>query len=299
MTTPVDLLQTWVARQAGDAADWFADGMNGLTQGGPERALHIVLGFAPRRLGKADLQLSAADLAAADAAYPGWDPSGWSIDGAARVAALLAYKGNRPFAETFKDLRRTSDVAEMIALYRGLPLYPDADALHFEVGEGLRSNLKPVFEAIAHNNPFPRDHFDDHRWNHMVLKALFVGSELAPITGLDDRANPELARILRDYAHERWAADRPVSPELWRCVGPFADADALADLKRALDEGGAGRKGAALALAASPHPDAAALLQGTAEAAAIADGALTWATLTAETADTEKTPALPNQEAVR
>ena len=68
----------------------------------------------------------------------------------------------------------------------------------------------------------------------MVLKALFVETTLAPIVGLDERANPELARILRDYAHERWAAGRPVSPELWRCVGPFAtDAAALDDLDRA------------------------------------------------------------------
>ncbi|MEL7154934.1 MAG: EboA domain-containing protein, partial [Pseudomonadota bacterium] len=217
---PVDLLTGWVTRQSGEAADWYADAIDAM---GAERDLHIVLGLAPRRLGKADLELSDADLAAADAAYPSWNPSGWSVDGAARVAALLAFKGQRPFAEIFKDLRRTSDVAEMIALYRGLPLYPDPESLHFEVGEGLRSNLKPVFEAIAHNNPFPRDQFDDHRWNHMILKALFVGSELAPILGLDDRANPELARILLDYAAERGAAGREITPELWRPVVPFAD----------------------------------------------------------------------------
>ena len=220
---PVDLLCTWVGRQAGDEADWFADAIARMRAGAAERDLHIVLGLAPRRLGKADLELSEADRAAADAAYPGWDPSGWSVDGAARVAALLAYRGERPFAETFKDLRRTADAAETIALYRGLPLYPNPDSLHFEVGEGLRSNLKPVFEAIAHANPFPRDHFDEHRWNHMILKALFVGSALAPVTGLDERANPELARILIDYANERWAAGRPVTEELWRPVRPFAD----------------------------------------------------------------------------
>lgn len=220
--TPLELLTAWILRQAGEAGPWFSGALSGL-RNGQERDLHILLGLAPRRLGKADLDLDAADLAAADAAYPGWTPSGWSIDGAARVAALLAFPGTRPFAETFKDLRRTSDVAEMIALYRGLPLYPEPEALHFECGEGLRSNLKPVFEAIAHNNPFPRDHFDDHRWNHMILKALFVDSTLAPITGLDGRANPELARILIDYANERWAAGRPVTDELWRPVRPFAD----------------------------------------------------------------------------
>jgi hypothetical protein len=64
----------------------------------------------------------------------------------------------------------------------------------------------------------------------MVLKALFVGSTLGPIIGLDLRANAALARMLSDYAHERWSAGRPVSPELWRCVGPFASGPLLADL---------------------------------------------------------------------
>ena len=286
---PVDLLRQWVRRQAGDAANWFDDATGKMVA---ERDLHIVLGLSPRRLGKADLDLGPEDLDAADVAYPGWNPSGWSIDGAARVCALLSFKGQRPFADIFKDLRRTSDVAEMIALYRGLPLYPEPETPHFECGEGLRSNLKPVFEAIAHDNPFPRDHFDDHRWNHMVLKALFVGSLLAPITGLDERSNPELARILCDYAHERWAADRRVSPELWRCVGPFADAAALTDLKRAYAEDGLSAKGAALAMAAAGAFDGAG-------AADIASGVLTWDSLAEEILAQETTPALPNQEAVR
>lgn len=222
MAEPADLLRGWVMARAGKEAMWLGDTLANLADGAPEKALHVVLGLAPRRLGKADLALSPADLEAADAARPGWDPSDWSLDGAARVLALLVYRGARPFAETFKDLRRTSDAAEMIALYRGLPLYPEPEALDFEVGEGLRSNLRPVFEAIAHRNPWPRDHFDEHRWNHMILKALFVGARLAPIVGLEDRANPELARILCDYAEERWAAGRPVTPELWIPVRPFA-----------------------------------------------------------------------------
>lgn len=278
--TPAELLRAWVLRQAGDEADWVRESLATLERTGAERDLHIFLGLAPRRLGKADLELSAADLTAAEAARPGWDPRGWSIDGAARVLALLVAKGDRPFAERFKDLRRTADVAEMIALYRGLPLYPEPDALAFEVGEGLRSNIKAVFESIAHHNPYPRDHFDEHRWNHMILKALFVGSRLAPVEGLDERANAELARILREYAHERWAAGRPVTPELWRCVGPFAeDAGALADLERALGGTPTEARGAALALAASPAPQARDLLKSRPEAAQIETGALTWTTL--------------------
>ena len=275
--TPASLLSAWVAAQAPDKADWVSESLDVITSGGSERDLHIFLGMAPRKLGKADLALQSSDLATSHAARPDWNPSGWSIDGAARVLALLVCPNNRPFSERFKDLRRTSDLAEMIALYRGMPLYPEPETLAFEAGEALRSHIKAVFEAIAHNNPYPRDYFDEHRWNHMVLKALFVESRLAPIIGLDDRANPELARIMREYAHERWAAGRPVSPELWRCVGPFAeDAEALNDLERALGGTPPEARAAALALSASPSPDAAALLASSPEAARIANGSLSW-----------------------
>lgn len=68
----------------------------------------------------------------------------------------------------------------------------------------------------------------------MVLKALFIDTTLHPIVGPDERANSKLATLLCDYAHERWAAGRAVTPELWRCVGPHATTDALLkDLHRA------------------------------------------------------------------
>lgn len=260
--TTVRLLGEWLQRQLPkDHADWL-DGRIAAVREGADRDLHIALGLAPRKLGKADLALSAADLAAAGQARPGWDPRGWSVDQAGRILLLLESGGDdAAFAERFHDLCRSADPGEAVALYRGLPLYPGQAMLEPQAAEGVRTNMRAVFEAVAHRSPYPRERFDTHRWNHMVLKALFVGSTLHPIQGLDERANPELAQILVDYAHERWAASRQVSPELWRCVGPFAAEHGLADLARVVEQGDeTERMAAGLALAACPDAAAATLL---------------------------------------
>ncbi|HEX3208139.1 MAG TPA: EboA domain-containing protein [Geminicoccaceae bacterium] len=279
MPTPADLLTGWLRRQLpAAAADWLDQQLTRLGAAA-DRDLYVVLGLVPRRLGRDDLELTDADIAQAQAARPGWDPRGWSVDQAARVLVLLTAGGSgERFAARFVQLCRTADVAEAIAFYRGLPLYPDPSLLEAQAAEGTRSNMRAVFEAVAHRNPYPREQFSENRWNHMVLKALFVGSTLAPIQGLDQRANPALMRMLCDYAHERWAAGRPVSPELWRCVGAFADAEALADLQRVLATGAATeRRAAALALAACPDPQAKALLAAAPDlAAAIERGELGW-----------------------
>jgi hypothetical protein len=277
---PGELLRRWLDRQLPEAGSaWLAEQLGRRAGEVRDRDLYVALGLVPRKLGKADLDLSDADLQAALRARPGWDPRGWSVDQAARVRILLHAGGTgAKFAARFVQLCRTADVAEAIAFYRGLPLYPDPQLLEGQAAEGTRTNMRAVFEAVAHRSPYPREQFAENRWNHMVLKALFVGSALHPIQGLDARANPTLARMLCDYAHERWAAGRPVAPELWRCVGPYADAEALADLQRVLATGDATeRKAAVLALSASPDARARELLGVAADlAAAVAQGDLTW-----------------------
>jgi hypothetical protein len=277
---PKNLLQGWLARQLSELAlAWLGEQLERLSGDVRDRDLYVVLGLVPRKLGKADLELGDADLETAGKARPGWDPRGWSIDQGARILVLLHAGGSDArFVTRFGQLCRTADVAEAIAFYRGLPLYPDPPLLEAQAAEGTRTNMRAVFEAVAHRSPYPKEQFAENRWNHMVLKALFVGSALHPIQGLDERANPALARMLCDYAHERWAAGRPVSPELWRCVGRFADAEALADLQRVLATGGAiERRAGALALAACPDAKASELLgQAPDLAEAVARGELSW-----------------------
>ena len=275
-----DLLLNWLHRQLPKPGSAWLDDQLAKLQGDPsDRNVHIALGMAPRKLGRDDLALQADDLAAAGKTRQGWDPSQWSTDVAARVLFLCRIsEKSQDYPILFSRLCRYADASEAVAYYSGLPFYPQPERLEEQAAEGVRTNMRAVFEAITHRNPYPREQFDENRWNHMVLKALFIGSTLTPIQGLDERANPELAQILRDYAHERWAAGRPVTPELWRCVGPFAGEDALEDLARvAASDDAAEKKAAALALAASPAPGAADLLMALPEhAAAIEKGQLMW-----------------------
>jgi hypothetical protein len=281
--TARDLIRAWLKRRL-DAAriEWLEAQAAALAKDAGDAALDIALGMIPRKLGKGDLALDEGELAAAARAIEGWDPRGWSVTDAARILLLSGLPAQgKPFAVRFRELCQTADVAELVTLYRGLPLYPEPASLVEQVGEGLRSNMREVFEAITQRNPYPRRHFDDHRWNHMVLKALFIGSPIAPIQGLDERANAELARIMCDFAHERWAAGRPVPFEIWRCVGPFAEGSVIDDLARVLWRGETiERRAAALALAASPDRRAAQLLQQVpALAGEVSSSKLTWATL--------------------
>lgn len=254
------LVNAWLGPRLGEVSRTWLDEKSAQLE--DDAATFLAFALAPRKVGKADLTLSDEELRAAEALHPGWRPRGWSVDQLARLSLLL--KGPRErFLPRFDKLCATGDVRESVALYQALPLYPDPESLVARAAEGLRTNIVPVFEAVAHGNPFPRDHFDEAAWNQMVLKAIFVGTALHPIMGIDERANETLARTLIDYAHERWAASRQVSPELWRGVGPFLNAERLPDIERAwASEDPMAHEAAGLALAASPPdlPDARKLL---------------------------------------
>jgi hypothetical protein len=264
--------------------EWLQDKQRQIADGAPDRSFFAAFSAAPRFLGKADLQLSESDRVEADEIRKGWRPSGWSVDQAGRTILVLALPSSDAdeHVRQMDQLFSAADVGELIALYQMLPLFPHPERYVPRAAEGLRSSISSVFNAVALNNPFPADYFEELFWNQMVLKALFVGSPLYQIEGLDARANPELARMLVDYAHERWAASRPVSPELWRPVGPFADEAMVADLERVLKtDDPVQQQAAALALKQSKTPSAHEVLARYSRLEqSLQDGTLTWSTLT-------------------
>jgi len=280
--TPTQLLQKWLeARLPAEARGWLAEAAAKIRRGS-DTDLYRSVSLVTRKVGKADLALSGQELQQAQSAREEWDPSDWSLDQAARVYLLLVSgTDGATFLRRLDQLCDTADIGELVAFYRGLPLYPDQPRYVLRAAEGIRTSMKAVFEAVAHRNPYPSEQLPEAAWNQMVLKTLFIGSTLHPIVGLDRRTNPELARMLCDYAHERWSAGRPISPELWRCVGPYARGEMLRDLGRVLEKGtDPERTAAALALASSPDPEATGLLWAYPElCSAVNENKVSWQTL--------------------
>lgn len=273
----------WLAKATPEGREWL-NATCARIAAGDERTLSIAFSSASRRLGKGDLALGRDALAEAARAVPGLDPRRWTIDQAARARLVMAIRAE-PAAAWLATLDRifaACDLGESIALYQAIPLLPHPELLRLRAAEGLRSNMKAVFEAVALDNPYAAAELDEDAWNQLVLKCLFVGSPLDRVVGLDRRANPRLARMLCEYAHERWAATRAVEPRLWRPVGRHADAAGVADLARVLASGTTiERSAAALALHENGGTAARALLAGVPDlASAAASGSLTWDSIT-------------------
>ncbi|SMB99561.1 hypothetical protein SAMN00120144_0263 [Hymenobacter roseosalivarius DSM 11622] len=229
----------------------------------PEKALYLAFSLVPRFTGKHPLPLTGSQLQEAGQLRLGFNPEGWTADQATRTLLLLrvAHQSPAEYSAVINRLFKTADLNELAALYAALPLLPYPETHVLRAAEGVRTTMTSVFDAIALGNPYPYDYLPQEAWNQLVLKAVFNARPLYRIYGLDQRRNEPLAHMLLDYAHERWAAGRTLTPEVWRLVGPYLTADSLPDVRRLLHSDDALQvQAGTLALAESRLPAALALL---------------------------------------
>ncbi|MEJ7779205.1 MAG: EboA domain-containing protein [Daejeonella sp.] len=246
-------------------------------------AINAAFSLIPRKTGVSVIKLRSFDRESISTIKPGLSVEGWTADRLCRVCLLLHLDApdKDTYFKTIEALFLAAEMNELVALYSALPLLAYPDIWRMRCAEGIRSNIGGVLEAIMHHNPYPAKHLDEKAWNQLVLKAFFTDKDVNKIYGLDERANAELALILSDYAHERWAAGRKVNPLLWRLTTNYIDGRILDDLKRVFREGDMPeRQAAALAVHGSSSKDAKELLDDHKDLSAdIKRGKLKWESL--------------------
>ncbi len=225
-------------RASAKAMEWLNQKINKYQESKSNTTFYLTFGGITRYFDKTPLQATDEELTQADELRTGFDPSHWTVSLTARAYLVLhlPIDEEQAFLEPLEALFSTADMGEQVALYSSLPILPFPEALVHRTTEGIRTNIQDVFDAIALNNPYPADYLPESAWNQMVLKAAFMDRPIHRIVGLERRANAPLAKIIADYAHERWAAGRSVSPEFWRVFGEHLQPEMLADVEKLLED---------------------------------------------------------------
>lgn len=148
---------------------------------------------------------------------------GWTVDDAARVVLLTKLPKDAVTAEV-TDLYRYGDAAEKRAVLRGLAELSIGDGGLPLIQDALRTNDTRLVAAAL--GPYGSAHLDAPAYRQGVLKCVFMGIPLAGISGLAERADPELTRMLRAFAEERLAAGRAVPADVGLVVPEYSDLEA-------------------------------------------------------------------------
>ncbi|MDH5381952.1 MAG: EboA domain-containing protein [Cyclobacteriaceae bacterium] len=217
-----------------DESNWFQQKLTKLEEDTSPRALYMAFATVPRFVSRNEMEFNAMEIQALTKVYPGFENSRWTKDEFCRLAFILhiPVDTNKTILE---NLFQTADLRELEVLYKCLFFLDNASEFSRRAEEGVRSSMQNVFDAVTLNNPFASRYMGEDGWNQMVLKAVFMQRPLYQIVGIGEKANSKLASILSDYAHERWAAKRVITPELWRMMSGFVDERLFADLKRVIE----------------------------------------------------------------
>lgn len=171
-------------REALPRNDWL-DEAEARVQADPD-ALPSLFARADRKLGR-------------DEVVPGWTA------GQAGRALLLQNRSQ----EQVRQLYDHGDAAEKLAVLKALPLLDNIEGVPLLL-DALRTNDTRLVAAAL--GPYA-EHLDAATWRQGVIKVVFMGVPLAAVADLDERADAELATMLRSLADERAAAGREMSAD--------------------------------------------------------------------------------------
>lgn len=216
-TGTVELKERLRARAPAEGLEWLEEKISAQDPA----VVAVAFPAVGRRLGRGPLD---PDRSPDDVHAPTVDDAGRTL--------LLASLGCGA-AEEVADLYRHGDAAEKRGVLRALSYLEVGEAGMPVVEDALRANDTRLIAAAM--GPYAVERLSDEALAQAVLKCVFVGVPIAPIEGLEGRATPEMSRMLAGYAHERIAAGRDITPEVWPLIGKHPPREELEAMERELD----------------------------------------------------------------
>lgn len=233
----LSLFKEILAEQAPEALALIEKKRDDIISQKSDSAYFITFSVLPQKVHNKEATYNQKDLKTAADIRKNWDLSKWSLDQVARTYLLLLVARYRPadFNITLDKIISAADAHELITLYQAFQLFPNPEQLLLHATNGIRCNMISAFNAIALNNPYPADYFNEIAWNQLVVKTLFVDSPVDQIQGLQRRANLPLTHMLINTVLERSAANRPIRPEIWYLIGLTNEKEIVNILKTFLE----------------------------------------------------------------
>jgi hypothetical protein len=181
----------------------------------------------------------------AEPGLPGGEPvTGWTADEAVRALLLLEVPSRHSDLGTIcAEVYRYGDAAEKRAVLRALAVLDVGEHGLPLVRDALRGNDTRLIAAAL--GPYAAQRLDDAGYRQAVLKCVFLGIPLSAVSGLAQRADPDLASMLADFARERVAAGRDVPADVWPLLARFPAAVQAAGLPEELNSPAEQRRAAA------------------------------------------------------
>ena len=145
--------------------------------GKPCDRLIALYSAATIRVGRAPLALDAAEQARLASLIPELAFDRWTIDDVARALLLMARREagrvDEDFVADATACFEQADAREQQSWLRAVSVWPESPRFLPTVIDACRTNIVPVFESIACENPYPSRHFPERNFNQVILKALF------------------------------------------------------------------------------------------------------------------------------
>ncbi len=208
--TLLKLLTRKILARRAESTDWLLQGYQSETD------FRINFAGVRRKLGNDTLHFSREETAQlVKEGFPSAASRPMHIHG--RTVLLLQATQSQP-AQTFPrfihHLFVRGDTMEQCAILCTLPLLPQPVRFADTAAQAARGYVREVFDTLACHNPYPACYLPDEIFNQMILKALFIGSPLKDVIGLEERCTPELTRMVQDFARERRLAGRAIPQDI-------------------------------------------------------------------------------------